>query len=163
MYYLRCSDRQCCGTATYNTTNGKIEESVKCSKTFENHNYIKESLIRKKFEKEEISPSEIENNEEYQEIFFKYILSIHPNILYYDIIYLLHEKYNTKKIVYKQTIFNNYKNGLKHEFKFNIQRENRIDDIKFENENLLKVKIEYYSKDKPNEKNTKRIFGIDES
>ena len=51
MYYLRFSDRQCCGTATYNTTNGKIEESVKCSKTFENHNYIKESLIRKNLKK----------------------------------------------------------------------------------------------------------------
>ena len=59
--------------------------------------------------------------------------------------------------------FNNYKNSLKGEIKFNTQRENRIDDIMLENENLLKVKIEYYSKDKPNEKNTIRIFGIDES
>ena len=38
-------------------------------KTFENHNYIKESLIKKKIEKAELTPSEIENNEEYQEIF----------------------------------------------------------------------------------------------
>ena len=112
-------------------------------KTIENHNYIKESLIKKKIEKAELTPSEIENNEEYQEIFFKYMLLIHPIISYYYIIYILHEKYNTKK-VYKQSNFNNYKNSLKQEIKFNTQRENRIDDLMFENQNLLKVKIEYY-------------------
>ena len=71
------------------------------------------------------------------------MLSIHPIISYYYIIYILHEKYNTKK-VYKQSNFNNYKNSLKQEIKFNTQRENRIDDLMFENQNLLKVKIEYY-------------------
>ena len=85
-------------------------------KTIENHNYIKESLIKKKIEKAELTPSEIENNEKCQEIFFKYMLSIHPIISYYDIIYILHEKYNTKK-VYKQSNFNNYKNSLKQENK----------------------------------------------
>ena len=48
MYYLRCSDRKCSGAETYNITNGKIEETLKCSKTYENHNYIKESIIKKK-------------------------------------------------------------------------------------------------------------------
>ena len=71
------------------------------------------------------------------------MLSIHPIISYYYIIYILHEKYNTKK-VYKQSNFNNYKNSLKQEIKFNTQRGNRIDDLMFENQNLLKVKIEYY-------------------
>ena len=50
----------------------------------------------------------------------------------------------TQKKVYKQSNFNNYKNSLKQEIKFNTQRENRIDDLMFENQNLLKVKIEYY-------------------
>ena len=49
-----------------------------------------------------------------------------------------------QKKVYKQSNFNNYKNSLKQEIKFNTQRENRIDDLMFENQNLLKVKIEYY-------------------
>ena len=71
------------------------------------------------------------------------MLSIHPIISYYYIIYILHEKYNTKK-VYKQSNFNNYKNSLKQEIKFNTQRGNRIDDLMFENQNLLKVKIEYF-------------------
>ena len=48
MYYLRCSDRKCSSAETYNITNGKIEETLKCSKTYESHSYIKESIIKKK-------------------------------------------------------------------------------------------------------------------
>ena len=48
MYYLRCYDRKCSGAEAYNITNVKIEETLKCSKTYENHNYIKESIIKKK-------------------------------------------------------------------------------------------------------------------
>ena len=32
MYYLRCLDMKCSGASTYNLANGKIEETVKCSK-----------------------------------------------------------------------------------------------------------------------------------
>ena len=32
MYYLRCLDRKYSGESTYNLENGKIEETVKCSK-----------------------------------------------------------------------------------------------------------------------------------
>ena len=46
-YYLRCTDRQCSGTAKYNQINGNIEEMAKCSKLYENHNYVRESLIKK--------------------------------------------------------------------------------------------------------------------
>ena len=66
---------------------------------FENHNYIKESII--KIEKDEMSPSEMENNLENHEIFFKHMIPMNPNISYYDIIYILHEKYNIEKIIYK--------------------------------------------------------------
>ena len=32
MYYLRCLDRKYSGASTYNLANGKIEETLKCSK-----------------------------------------------------------------------------------------------------------------------------------
>ena len=48
-----------------------------------------------------MSPTEMENSLENQEIFFKHMIAMHPNILYYNIIYILHEKYNIEKIVNK--------------------------------------------------------------
>jgi len=69
------------------------------------------------------------------------MVSIHPSIGYYDIALLLHEKYETKKIIYKLSQFNTYKQSLKKEFKFYQLRENRLDNILFEDQHLLKLKI----------------------
>lgn len=162
-YYLRCSDRHCNGTAKYNTLSGIITENNQCNIEFENHSYAKESIIKKKIESNTIKKDEIENNIKNQEIYFKYMLSIHPLINYYDIVLLLHEKYNITKILYSLSQFNTYKKNLKNENKFYQERENLIDNIKFENENLLKIKIEYNEGNVNSEKNIIRIYGIKES
>ena len=36
------------------------------------------------------------------------MVSIHPSIGYYEIAFLLHEKYETKNIIYKLSQFNTY-------------------------------------------------------
>ena len=162
-YYLRCKDRQCFGTAKYNQINGNIEEMAKCSKLFENHNYVRESRIKKKIEENNMTSEDLENNLENQEIYFKYIHEIHPTIGYYDIALQLNEKYNINTILYKQQQFNTYKNNQKKINNFNNDREQRLDNILFDKKHLLKTKIEFYTKEKPNEKNVIRIFATEET
>ena len=43
---------------------------------------------------------DIDDNEEVQEVYFKYLNSIYPNFNYYDIALYLHEKFKIKKIIY---------------------------------------------------------------
>lgn len=90
-YDLRYIDRQYSGTVKYNQIKSKIEEMNKCSKLFENHNYMKETLIKKKIADNNITSDELENNLENQEIFFKYNYEIHPTIGYYDIALQQHQ------------------------------------------------------------------------
>ena len=62
---------------------------------------MQKNLYLKKIWKKWNKKEDIENNLDYQEAYFKYMVSIHPSIGYYDIAFLLHEKYETKKIIYK--------------------------------------------------------------
>ena len=151
-YYLRCNDRHCSGTAKYNTLTGIITEINECNMDYSNHSYVKESIIKKKIESNTIKVEEIENNSDTQKIIFKYMLTIHPLIGYYNIVLILHEKYNLTKILYSLTQFNIYKKAIKKENKYYYDREKIIDEIKFNNENLLKVKLEYNSKNLIKEK-----------
>jgi len=91
------------------------------------------------------------------------MVSIHPSIGYYDIELLLHEKYETKKIIYKLSQFNTYKQSLKKEFEFYQLRENRLDNILFEDQHLLKLKIEFFPNEKDKYQNVIRIYGTEES
>ena len=75
----------------------------------------------------------------------------------------MHEKYNTQKIIYSLSQFNNFKIFLKKENTYYYDPENSIDNIKFENETLLKIKIEYKKEEKNKEKNIIRIYGINDS
>ena len=68
----------------------------------------------------------------------------------------LNEKYNINTILYKQQQFNTYKSNQKKINIFNNDREQRLDNILFDNKPLLKTKIEFYTKEKPNEKNVIR-------
>ena len=48
-YHLRCIDRTWKGTAKYNITNGKISINNNCTKDYKDHSYIKEKIIKKKY------------------------------------------------------------------------------------------------------------------
>ena len=109
-YHLRCTDRNFIGTATYNNVNGKIEINTKCSIKYEDHSYKKEKLIKQKIMEDKLEKKEIEGDNQMQEIFFKYMNSIQPNLNYYNIALYLHEKYEVIKIVYSKAQFINYKN-----------------------------------------------------
>ena len=84
-YNLRCSDRQCKGTADYDIESGKVTINKSCTKNYENHSYIKEELIIKKIRANEITKEDLLDNIENQEIYFKYLYAEHPNLTYYDI------------------------------------------------------------------------------
>ena len=57
-----------------------------------------------------LEKKEIEEDKQIQEIFFKYMNSIQPNLNYYNM--YMYEKYEVKKNVYSKTQFINYKNSL---------------------------------------------------
>ena len=48
IYNLRCTDRQCKGTADYDIESGKVTINKPCTKNYENHSYIKEEIVIKK-------------------------------------------------------------------------------------------------------------------
>ena len=104
---------------------------------------------------------EIDNDINIQEIFYKHIHSIQPNLQYYDIPLLLKEKYNCEKIVYRLSQFNNYKKRTIKNIKFDDKREEMIDSIELNKEKLLKVKIEFQNE--KNLKNTIRLYATSES
>ena len=114
---------------------------------------------------DKLENKDIEGDMHIQEIFFKYMNSIQPNLNYYDIALYMHEKYEVKIIIYSKTQFINYKNRNKKDMKYHEAREHMLDNIEFNKEKLLKFKLIYISKDKKNEniKNTIRIFGTDNS
>lgn len=74
-YHLRCTDRNCLGTAKYNNTNGKIEIIIKCSIKYEDHSYTKEKLIKQKIIEDKLEKKDIEGDKQIQEIFFKFNLT----------------------------------------------------------------------------------------
>ena len=130
-YHLRCTDRKCLGTAKYNIANGKIEINTKCSIKYDEHSYIKEKLIQKKIIEDKLENKDIEGDMHIQEIFFKYMNSIQPNLNYYDIALYMHEKYEVKIIIYSKTQFINYKNRNKKDIKYHEAREHMLDNIEF--------------------------------
>ena len=160
-YNLRCSDRNCKGTAKYNVLTAKIEVNNKCTIDYEKHSYKKEKIIIDKIKNEDLTKEEIENDINYQEIFFKYIYSTQPNLHYYDIALLLKEKYNIEKITYSLSQFNNYKKRFVKTIKYNDNREEIIDSIELNKEKLMKFKIEYLNEN--NTTNTIRIYATNDS
>ena len=61
-YNLRCSDRNCKGTAKYNVLTAKIEVNNKCTIDYEKHSYKKEKIIIDKIKNEDLTKEEIEND-----------------------------------------------------------------------------------------------------
>ena len=84
-YNLRCTDRQCKGTADYDIESGKVTINKPCTKNYENHSYIKEEIVIKKIRAKEITKDDLLDNIENQEIYFKYLYAEHQNLTYYDI------------------------------------------------------------------------------
>ena len=74
-YHLRCTHRNCLGTAKYNNANGKIQINTNCS-------YIKEKLIKQKIMEDKLEKKEIKGDKQIQKIFFKYKNSIQSNLNY---------------------------------------------------------------------------------
>ena len=93
------------------------------------------------------------------------MLENQPTIGYYDISLILYKKYNINKIIYKLTQFNSYKKYIKKEYKFYYDREIRLDEIELNKIRLLKMKLEYYTKDDNDKenKNVIRIYGLENS
>lgn len=87
-YYLRCLDRNCTGTAKYNKNIETIEIIYEYNLEYSNHRYAKEDIIKNKIKNDQIKTDDLEDNFDNQEIFFKYMLEIQPNITYYDIMIL---------------------------------------------------------------------------
>ena len=161
-YHLRCTDRKCSGTAKYNIINGEIQITKDCTLSYDQHSYIKEHLIKKKIMENDLNSKDIDDNEEVQEVYFKYLNSIYPNFNYYDIALYLHEKFKIKKIIYTKKEFINYKINNKKQLIYSDQRIKLLDEIELDNEKLLKIKLEFMQENK-SETYTIRIYGTNES
>ena len=152
--------------AKYNIKNGKTILNTTGNIKYESHSYIKEKLIKQKITENKLEKKDIDNDPSVQEIYYKFMHSIQPNMNFYDIALYLHKKYDLGKICYTKSQNSNYKKTIKNDKIYDEIRKSKLDKIELNKEKLLKLKIEYQTIDSTTKKvinKTIRIFATDKS
>ena len=104
-------DRECKGRAKFIIKTGEIIITKECSiNTFDNHNYVKEKIIKDKFKNNQINSENIREHL-YQKIYFTETYLQYPNLTYNEILLNMIEKYEVGKITFTPNQFNVFKSN----------------------------------------------------
>jgi len=161
-YYLRCKDRNCSGTAKFNIDSEEIILTKKCSIEYSKHNYIIESKIKEKIDKNEATEEDMEEYK-FQKMYFMQTYYQYPSLTYNQILLNMVEKYKIKKIKFNNKNFNVCKSIYQKKIYNNVTIDTKLDNIKLQGKKLLNCKLEYIDlNDKEVEKNF-RIYGTKSS
>ena len=95
---------------------GDIEVTANCTvDKYEDHNYIKEKIIKDKIKKNTVTTEEMEDYL-HQKIYFQESYIDYPTLTYNQIAINLVEKYEVKKLVYTYQNFNVFKSTYNKKF-----------------------------------------------